>query len=209
MTTIFKIHGVVREKESGIGIGNLLVKAYDKDLLYDDLMGSAITRSDGTFEIVSEAEDFRDFFEKRPDIYLRIKTYNGKQEIYSTESGIRWEAGRVEYFKIDIPRDVLGDLSPGDKPRLAVEVAGKRFIVLIDKAQSEVHVMEVGRIPVRKGEELSFAIPAELVQEFKKEARIVIRYPWLIGIPLPEALKPEVLRKFREFDVFLTPRELR
>ncbi len=59
--TVFKINGVIREKESGIGIGKLLVKAYDKDLLFDDLMGSTVTRPDGTFEIVSEAEDFRDF----------------------------------------------------------------------------------------------------------------------------------------------------
>ena len=126
MTTIFKIHGVVREKESGIGIGNLMVKAYDKDLLYDDLMGNAFTKADGTFEIVSEAEDFRDFFEKRPDIYLRIMTYDGKREIYSTESSVRWEAGRVEYFEVDIPRAVLGDLSPRIEPQLTDETGAVR-----------------------------------------------------------------------------------
>ncbi len=99
-------------------------------------------------------------------------------------------------------------MSPADLPSLTFEVAGKRFIVPISEKYSEVNIME-HRMPVRKGEELSFAIPLELVQEFKKEARIVIRYPWLIGIPLPEALIPDVLRKFREFDILLTPRELR
>jgi hypothetical protein len=35
-------------------------------------MGEARTACDGTFRIVSDAKDFRDFFEKRPDIHLRI-----------------------------------------------------------------------------------------------------------------------------------------
>ena len=35
----FKIHGKVIEKETGKGIPNLKVKAFDKDLLFDDVLG--------------------------------------------------------------------------------------------------------------------------------------------------------------------------
>ena len=65
------ITGIVREKR-GIGLPGLIVRAYDKDLLYDDLMGEDRTSCDGSFRIVSDAEDFRDFFDKRPDIYLQF-----------------------------------------------------------------------------------------------------------------------------------------
>jgi hypothetical protein len=66
MSDKFIITGLVRELESGVGLGGLTVRAYDKDLIYDDLMGEARTACDGTFRIVSDAKDFRDFFEKRP-----------------------------------------------------------------------------------------------------------------------------------------------
>ena len=33
--------GLVREKESGFELEGLIVRAYDKALLYDDLMGEA------------------------------------------------------------------------------------------------------------------------------------------------------------------------
>ena len=35
-------------------------------------MGEGITDCDGSFRIVSERTDFRDFFDSRPDIYLKI-----------------------------------------------------------------------------------------------------------------------------------------
>jgi len=60
---------------------------------------------------------------------------------------------------------------------------------------------------VKKGEEFSIRIPVDLLKEFKTDVRIVIRHPWCIGIPVPEALlKPELLEKFREFDIMLIPK---
>ena len=109
---IFKIRGRVREEETGIGLPGLFVKAYDADLLYDDLMGSTYTAADGSFEIVSELRDFRDFFETRPDIYLRIFAPDAKTEIYTTEDAVRWDAGRIEEFDVMIPREALGELIP-------------------------------------------------------------------------------------------------
>ena len=68
----FKISGLVKEKESGVPLAGLFVKAYDKDLLFDDLLGSGVTDKQGVFEIIFGPDDFREFFEARPDIYFKV-----------------------------------------------------------------------------------------------------------------------------------------
>lgn len=117
----FIIKGIVREKESGIGVPNLLVRAFDKDLIFTDLLGNSITDSNGAFSIGYEGKDFKELFEKRPDIYFDIfgsatiedPGRPGDKPIYTTKRYIRFNAGRREYFVIEIPRDQLGDDAPG------------------------------------------------------------------------------------------------
>lgn len=60
---------------------------------------------------------------------------------------------------------------------------------------------------------VSFKIPVKLLREFESEARIVIRHPWVVGIPVPEVLlkklgqTPEVYRELiKTFEVMLIPR---
>jgi hypothetical protein len=114
------LFGVVREAETGLGVPGLHVKAFDADVAFDDLLGSAVTAADGTFEIVSKAHDFRDFFERRPDLYLRVLAPDGKTEIWSTEDAVRWGAGGYEAFDVQIPRERLGELAT----RTEVELLG-------------------------------------------------------------------------------------
>ena len=108
----FRITGTVKVAETGVGLPGLFVKAYDKDILFDDLLGSAITGAGGRFEIVSEMRDFRDFFDVKPDIYLKVYTRDGVKEIHTTKKGVRWNAGRVEDFEVLIPRKELGESAP-------------------------------------------------------------------------------------------------
>ena len=58
--------------------------------------------------------------------------------------------------------------------------------------------------------DIAIKIPADLLKEFKRDVRVVVKWPWLIGIPIPEALlKPEILQQFREeFDIMLIPRNM-
>ncbi len=59
------------------------------------------------------------------------------------------------------------------------------------------------------GGEVSVRIPQELLREFGKDLRVVIRHPWLIGIPIPELLlrKAGVLEKLaEEFDLIAVPK---
>jgi hypothetical protein len=122
----FHLHGIVREAESGVGLGGLFVKAYDKDLFFDDLLGTAYTKGDGRFDIVTESSNFRDFFELRPDLYLKIYSPGGNTLLFNTEHAIRWNAGQYETFDVSIPRPQLADFAPKRGVYLAGEDGRER-----------------------------------------------------------------------------------
>jgi fermentation-respiration switch protein FrsA (DUF1100 family) len=140
----FTITGTVKVAETGIGLPGLFIKAYDKDILFDDLLGSAISGEGGQFEVISEMEDFRDFFDVKPDIYLKVYTHDGKKEIYSTESGVRWNAGRFEEFDIRIPLKALGDIAPSHGVKLIDEKGEER----VDYDPGESLMVQVGGLEV-------------------------------------------------------------
>lgn len=58
--------------------------------------------------------------------------------------------------------------------------------------------------------DVTIKIPAELLRQFEKDVRVVIRHPWVIGIPIPEILlRPELIKDLKEeFDIMLVPKEL-
>jgi hypothetical protein len=116
----FKISGIVREKETLWPIPGLLVRAFDKDLLFTDVLGNAITDHNGRFVLGYERRDFRELFERKPDVYLEIygsataldPGRPGDRPIYSTRDAVRFNAGRHEFFMIEIPHDQLGEDAP-------------------------------------------------------------------------------------------------
>ena len=107
----FVIRGFVREAETGRGVSNLLVRSYDKDLAFDDLMGTAVTDQGGRFEIIGLSEDFKDLLEKKPDIYLKIYYPDGEKVLHTTQNAVRFQANTEENFDVLIPRHDLGALA--------------------------------------------------------------------------------------------------
>ncbi|HEU4560289.1 MAG TPA: hypothetical protein VFS20_20740, partial [Longimicrobium sp.] len=138
----FRIRGVVREEATGVPLPGLFVKAYDRDLLFDDLLGSATTNDRGAFEIVTELRDFRDFFETRPDLYFRLARAPGEKPFHSTRDAVRWNATSPAEVEIRVPWSSVGELAApevrllGDdgEPREAVEV-GESLFVAVDGLQ--------------------------------------------------------------------------
>lgn len=63
--------------------------------------------------------------------------------------------------------------------------------------------------PFGNATDISFQIPPDLLDEFKNELRVVIRHPWVIGIPVPEILlKTELFKKFlKDFDFIMIPKQ--
>lgn len=91
------------EEDSGRPLESLLVQAYDKDVVFDDFLGSDHTDVNGRFEIHYTELDFRDVIEQRPDVYLRIFDPSGKTELLSTIKTVRRNARVEEHFEIAIP----------------------------------------------------------------------------------------------------------
>lgn len=111
-----RVMGIVKEKESGKPLSGLLVCAYDKDLIYSDLLGKAKTGSDGKFIIEYDSKDFQELLDKNPDIYLdiyreadaNIAHQKKVKPIFTTKKSIRYSASSSEKFYIEIPRKRLG-----------------------------------------------------------------------------------------------------
>lgn len=99
----FLILGSVKEEETGRPLANLIVRAFDRDWVVDDKVGFATTDEEGRFEIRFGPEMFRDLFESRPDLYLRVYDRAGTRLLHETTDAIRWNAEQLERFAVLIP----------------------------------------------------------------------------------------------------------
>ena len=116
----FQIRGIVREKESGTPVPGLLVRAFDKDLFFTDVLGNAITSPEGTFALGYERKDFKDLFEHHPDIFFHVygrrtaenPGLENDNPIFSSINHIRFNASPNEFIIIEIPRNQLGEDAP-------------------------------------------------------------------------------------------------
>jgi len=103
----FRILGKIEEEETGRPLADLIVRAFDRDLIFDDRVGTATTDEDGRFEIRFSPDDFRELGESRPDLYLRVYDRSGHHEIHQTTDAIRWNASAREHYRLRIPARAL------------------------------------------------------------------------------------------------------
>jgi len=82
----FTITGNITDRQSKQGISGLRIEAWDKDLFFDDMVGSAETDAEGLFKIRFNEDHFRELFERRPDLYFRL---------YSAEEAISGESFEI------------------------------------------------------------------------------------------------------------------
>jgi len=90
---------VTDEKDQGIG--GLTISVYDKDLTFDDRLGTTLTDKEGYFILSYLEEDFRDLINAQPDIYLKVLDGEGKT-LYSSKEAIKYVSGRAELFNVQI-----------------------------------------------------------------------------------------------------------
>jgi hypothetical protein len=94
----FKVEGTVEEAETGRPLSGHIVRAFDKDLLFDDDLGLAITDEQGRFLIQFTEDAFRDFMELSPDLYLRVYDSTGERLLHQTP--VYRDIGSDENFRI-------------------------------------------------------------------------------------------------------------
>lgn len=87
---------------AGNAVPGVLVRLFDKDRLYDDLLGATQTDKKGQFEIKYRLQDFREGLEPGADLYLTVTDAEGNI-LYQTKDAVRFNAGREEEFEIVLP----------------------------------------------------------------------------------------------------------
>ena len=104
-----KVIGTVVEEESGKPLQGLQVRAFDKDLIFDDKLGVSITDEGGKFRIDYSQLDFSSIFstETMPELYVRVYDGKGKKLLWTSEKSIRKDPKVEERYDIKIPKAKL------------------------------------------------------------------------------------------------------
>ncbi len=105
-----KVSGRVIDRATRNGVANVRVEAWDKDMFFNDLVGSTVTDAQGAFEIEFTESYFRELFlDRRPDLFFKV--FQGRRCVSSTEDSVLWN---VDADMSDIV--IEGDF-PQDQPR--------------------------------------------------------------------------------------------
>ncbi len=128
----YEIVGRVLELESQQGVPGVTVSAFDKDLMFDDLLGEVMTDPEGGFKIEYDEKAFKNLFENAPDVYLLAKTSSG-DVLHTTNDAIRFNATPREEFTIEIEGETL---------RAAGLIAGKARSEISDKTLTTLTCLE-------------------------------------------------------------------
>lgn len=104
-----RIIGTIVEEESGKPLAGLQVRAFDKDLIFDDKLGTSVTDAKGNFRIDFASINFSliQDIETVPDIYIRVFDESGKKLLYTSEKAIRKQEEVEERFDIRISKKKL------------------------------------------------------------------------------------------------------
>lgn len=87
--TTFRISGRVIDQKTRQGLAARRVEAWDKDLIHDDWVGSAVTDEQGVFQIAFDESDFKELFlDQRPDLFFKV--FHEDKLIKNTEDSVLW-----------------------------------------------------------------------------------------------------------------------
>jgi 5-hydroxyisourate hydrolase-like protein (transthyretin family) len=79
----------------------LLVRIYDKDVRYDDLLGAALTNADGVFRAQYRRQDFDDGGEKGADLYFVVVNHE-EQVLLSSADRVLFNSERTADVTLEL-----------------------------------------------------------------------------------------------------------
>lgn len=103
--TSFFLNGRVTEKDTGIPLPQLFLKAYSNGKFPGKLPGPVLTAADGSFSIPVQVNSFREFFERRPDIFFSLTRSGTTKPFYTSEFAWNWKDDNA--LNIEVPWERL------------------------------------------------------------------------------------------------------
>lgn len=141
--TSFQLNGRVTEKDTGVPLSQLLVKAYSNGKFPGKLPGSVQTGNNGEFSIPVQVNSFREFFERRPDIFFSLTRPGSTKPFYTSEFAWNWKEDTD--INIEVPSEKL---APARNTRLQLtdeqDVPAESFV-----PGSSVYITAAGLRPIR------------------------------------------------------------
>lgn len=105
-------------------VAGLRVEAWDKDLICNDLVGSAVTDEQGKFHIEFARSHFQELFlDRKPDLFFKV--YRGNKLIKSTKDTVFWNlktGKKVIEIKVNLASKSSGQAEPNDSPSQITQV---------------------------------------------------------------------------------------
>lgn len=99
----YTIQGKVVDRKTKKGVPGLMIEAWDKDLIVNDLVGEMVADDQGKFRMEFTSDRFQELFQdRRPDLFFKI--FFNKKEIHSTADNVIWNyetADKEIIIKID------------------------------------------------------------------------------------------------------------
>jgi hypothetical protein len=135
----YRVSGKVIHNQTGKGIPDLRIEAWDKDFIIDDLLGNALSDEAGLFQIDFHENYFREIlFDRCPDIYFKV--FQADRLLVDTRNHLFWNAQKsADSLEIAIPGELLQEGVGGKR----LKIVGK--IVSDKRVGAGVHVIAFDR----------------------------------------------------------------
>lgn len=192
------VYGHITYADTGLPAVGVRVTAMDADLLFDDQLGQATTDDAGQFSISYGVAQFRDLFERAPDIYLVVRNEHDHLLTTTRDSVIR-DAGAVQEIHVQLPN------GHGRQRGRTVSVAGYEVELRAFEALTPEDVLGIARslyLPKRdeRAVELVAALHPALVDDLLR--------PKLCNTPMTRLLYDVVRVKQWNREVLLALEEI-
>ncbi len=209
----FTIHDKIVDRKTRQAISALRAEAWDKDLICNDLAGSALTNAQGSFRMDFTSVYFQELFLNRKP-YLFFKIFFKNKEIYSTADKVIWnydnadEEIKIEFDFLPVPLKkeekkftVSGAVRTTENiavPGLVVEAFDQKIgrTTLLGKGKTD----EAGRYHIDYTKEAAKILKngiADLFVQVKKGRRILAKSELLINSPQHAAINLVVPKDIR------------